>query len=389
MNRSTEQTTVNSAQDWLVEFPVLERIVFLNHAALSPLPARAARALLTYTEEAAQLGGAAWPRWNGRIKQARPRAAQFLGAGTDEVAFVQSTTHGLIVLAQSLPWRAGDNVISGEHEFPANIYPWQNLAERGVALRLVPERPDYRYSVDDYIARIDARTRLVAVSLVQYSTGYRMPVEQLAEVCRKRGIWICVDGIQGTGALPFNVKESGCDFFAAGGQKWMLGPEGIGLLYVDQERLGLFNDAMTGFAAREQPWDHDNITQKVVHAARRFETGGTNMAGIQALDGSLNLLMEVGAREVWRRIEEINAQLVEGLKKQKFEIISPRGEGERSGIVAFTKKGLDPEACMKKLGEEEIYLSARRGWLRVAPHFYTQPEQIERLLGALQRIGNS
>lgn len=370
--------------EWLEEFPILERIVFLNHAAVSPLPARAARALLTYAEEACQNGAVAWPRWAARAKQARQRAAQLLGSQPDEIAFVRSTTHGIMCIAQSLRWRPGDNVLIGEHEFPANVYPWKNLAERGVAVRTVPERPDHRFSVDDFAARIDAHTRLIAVSLVQYSTGYRMPVERLAELCRERGILLCIDGIQGVGAMPVDVKAIGCDFLAADGHKWMLGPEGAGYLYVNQERIGLFNESMTGWMTRVRSWDYEDTTQPVVNSAKRFEEGAYNMPGIQALDASVSLLLEVGPAEVFRRIEALNARLDEGLRKRGYEVVSPRGEGERSGILVFRREGLDPAECVKRLEEREIYVTARRGWVRVSPHFYNQPEQIDRLLAALK-----
>ena len=376
--------------DWAAEFPILKDLIFFNHAAVSPLPARAARALACYAEEAATLGGAAWPRWHGRLKQARAAAATLLGADLDEVAFAHNTTHGLLCVANSLPWRPGDNIVSAEHEFPADVHPWRNLAERGVALRRVPERPDYRFSIDDFIRAIDARTRLVAVSLVQYSTGYRMPVEALAEVCRARGILLCLDAIQGLGALPVRVRELGCDFLSADGHKWLLSPEGVGLLYVRKERLELFNQSMTGWTGRVRHWDYDDITLPPLPAAARFEEGAHNMAGIAALGASLALLIEVGMAEVWRRIEALSEQLAEGLAKLGCTIVSPRGALERSGILAFTREGLDPAALVKRLEtEERIYVTARRGWVRVSPHFYNQPEQIERFLSALVRLGGS
>lgn len=380
---SPENAAGIEAQEWLTEFPILENMVFLNHAAVSPLPTRAARALLAYTEEACQMGAAAWPRWSARQKQTRQRAAALLGADPDEIAFIHSTTYGLILLAQSLPWRPGDNVLVGEHEFPANVYPWKNLAPRGVALRTVPERSDRRFTVDDFAARIDARTRLIAVSLVQYSTGFRMPVEALAALCQQRGILLCVDGIQGAGAMPVDVRALGCDFLSADGHKWLLGPEGAGVLYIKKDRLGLLGDALTGWANRARPWDYGDTDQPLVHAARRFEDGAANMPGLLALGASLELFAEVGPAEVWRRIEALNAQLSEGLRRRGFEIISPRGEGERSGIVVCRKEGLDPAECVKRLEARGIHITARRGWLRISPHFYNHAGQIDQLLAEL------
>lgn len=375
----------SAALDWRHEFPVLDELVFLNHAAVAPLPARAAEALRTYADEACRMGGAAWPRWAGRLKQARHAAAALLGTTEEEIGFVHNTTHGLICLAQSLPWRPGDNIVSAEHEFPADVYPWRNLAERGVSLRAVPERPDRRFRVEDFLAWIDSRTRMVAISLVQYSTGFRMPVEALAQVCRERGILLCLDAIQAVGAMPTRPQELGCDFLVADGHKWLLSPEGAGILYVRKDRLSLFNDSMTGWTARVRPQDYDDTEQPVQESARRFEEGAVNVPGTLALGASLGLFLEVGIEEVWRRIRALTDQLVEGLNRLDCTVVSPRGEGEASGIVAFEPHKLDPMALVKQMEQEGIHVTARRGWVRVSPHFYNQPGQIERFLEVLGR----
>ncbi len=369
------------------EFPILERMVFFNHAAVAPLPWRAAEALRQYAGEAAELGATAWPAWAVRMREARRRAAALLGAGEDEVGFAHNTTHGLMCVAHSLPWRAGDNVVTAAGEFPANVHPWRNLAGRGVALRAVGRRAGLRFSADDFAAAIDARTRLVAVSLVQYDSGFRMPIEALAGICRERGVLLCVDAIQGLGALPVSVDALGCDFLVADGHKWLLGPEGAGLLYVPRERLELLGPEMTGWAGRVRPWDYADYEQPLKPTAERFEEGSPNMAGIAALGASLGLLLEVGIADVWRRIEALTALIEEGARRLGFEVASPRAEGERSGIVALGRAGLDVEAAARALGERGVVVVARGGWLRVSPHFYNTPAQVERFLGALAELG--
>lgn len=368
------------------EFPVLNERIFFNHSAVTPLPARAAHALRDYADEAARMGSAAVGGWVERIATIRRTAAGLLGADPSEIAFAHNTTHGLMCVANSMRWRPGDNIVTAEHEFPANVYVWRNLARLGVALRTVPERPDHRFRIDDFIDRIDRRTRLLAISLVQYATGYRMPVEALAQVCRERGIRLCVDAIQAVGALPVDVAELGCDFLSADGHKWMLGPEGAGLFYVGKDRFDELTDAMTGWLGRPRFQDFADTAQPAINEARRFEEGALNVAGILALGQSLALLREVGQAAIVGLIEERTARLEAGLKALGFEIVSPRADGERSGMIAAWKKDIDPYDLVARLKRQRCDLSARRGWLRFAPHFYTPLEQIDEVLERLDKL---
>lgn len=291
-------------------------------------------------------------------------------------------------MANSLPWRPGDNVLVAEHEFPANVHPWRNLASRGVACRTVPERDGGRFLIEDFIQRIDARTRLVAVSLVQYSTGFRMPVEELAQVCRERGILLCIDAIQALGAMPIDVAQLGCDFLTADGHKWLLAPEGFGILYVRKPLLDQMNDSMTGWVGRATPADYDHYDQPLVRAAKRFEEGSHCMSMAVAFEQSTALLLEVGLERIWNSIESLTDRLVDGIRELGFELISPRREGEKSGIVAFKLDGIDNKAWLRSLEEQNIFIASRRGWLRVSPHFYNQPDQIDALLDALKKLQN-
>lgn len=383
---TTESNSGGTRIDLAHEFPVLANVNFLNHAAVSPLPRRAAEIIKQFADEACDVGAMAWMQWAGRVKQARTRAAQLLGAGEDEIAFSHNTTHGLMCIANSLPWRPGDNILTAAGEFPANVHPWRNLAARGVAVRTIAERPDNSFSVDDFAAAIDSRTRLVAVSLVQYGTGCRIPVEALAELCRKHDILFCLDSIQATGAMPTRPAELGCDFMSADGHKWLMGTEGAGILYVKRERLELLDATMTGWIGRVRPFDFTDFDQPLAVAAARFEEGSHNAVGIAALGESIGLILEIGIENVWRRIEALTARIEEGARRLGFEIVSPRGEGLRSGIIAIARAGLDVDACARALAEKKISVAARRGWLRLSPHFYNTAEQIEEFIGAMGEI---
>lgn len=385
---TTEPIPARTPPDLAHEFPVLAQINFLNHAAVSPLPRRSAEIIKRFADEMMEVGAVVWPLWAARVKQARARTAQLLGAGEDEIAFAHNTTHGLMCIANSLPWRPGDNIVTAAGEFPANVHPWRNLSARGVAVRTVAERPDRSFSIDDFAAALDSRTRLIAISLVQYGTGCRMPVEAIAELCRKHSILYCLDSIQATGAMPTRPGELGCDFMAADGHKWLMGPEGAGILYVNRERLELLDHTMTGWIGRVRPFDFTDFDQPLLQAAARFEEGSHNIVGITALGESIGLILEMGIEEIWRRIEALTARIDEGARRLGLDVVSPRGDGLRSGIIAVAREGLDVDACARALNDKKISVAARRGWLRLSPHFYNTPEQIDEFFSAIDEIIN-
>lgn len=368
------------------EFPILAERNFLNHAAVAPIPRRAADALRAFADDASRLGGVGWQRWAGRLNAARQSAADLLAVPADEIGFVHNTTHGLLCVANSLPWRPGDNIVSASGEFPANVVAWRNLRGQGVALRSIAERPDRTFSIDDFAAAIDNRTRLVAVSLVQYATGFRMPIEALADLCRSRGVLLSLDAIQAVGALPTRIPDLGCDFLSADGHKWMLAPEGLGVLWVRPSLIDQLNESMTGWVGRVRYWDFDDFDQPLQPTARRFEDGSYNMAAAVALAESLALLNETGIDRVWSNIESLTARLCDGVARLGFAVRSPRADGQRSGIVILAREGFDAVAAAKALDARNIHVVPRRGGLRVSPHFYNTRDQIDAFLAALADI---
>jgi selenocysteine lyase/cysteine desulfurase len=368
------------------DFPVLDRCNFLNHAAVAPIPRRGAEALRTFAEEAQNEGAVAWPRWARQLKAGREQAAILLAVPADEIGFVHNTTHGLLCIANSLAWRPGDNLVTAAGEFPANVQAWRHLRHLGVEIRRIAERPDSSFAIDDFAAAIDARTRLVAVSLVQYGTGFRMPAEGLADLCRGRGALLCLDAIQAVGALPTRAADLGCDILVADGHKWMLGIEGHGILWMRPQLVEQMNECMTGWVGRVRFWDYDDYEQPPLPSARRFEDGSYNIAAAVALAESLALINETGIETVWSRIEALTARLREGAARIGWSVASPRGDGRRSGIVTLTRDGIDPVETVKALDAQQIHVAARRGRLRVSPHFYNTADQIDALIDALSGV---
>ena len=227
-------------------FPVTHRYAYLNHASSAALPTPVTEAINLYLADRSLKGSDALCTWDDQIEQVRGKCARFIGAHRDEITFTGSVSHGLNIVAAGLDWKPGDNVICAETEFPANVYPWMNLQRRGIEVRMAPAH-DNRILVEDIAGLIDSRTRLVAVSYVEFSSGYRNDLDSLAEVCHNRGVYLSVDGIQGLGALQFDVGRTPADFVATQAAKWMLGPIGAGFLYVRRERQAELEPVISGW----------------------------------------------------------------------------------------------------------------------------------------------
>jgi selenocysteine lyase/cysteine desulfurase len=377
------------ALDLAAEFPILGELAFLNHASVAPLSRRAADALRSYAEESerrAYVGGG----WSERVDEVKALAARLLGArGAHEIAFVPNTSTGLATVAKGLAWRPGDEVVVSAVEYPANRYPWQDLARFGVRLVEVPERSDGRIDADDVISAISGRTRIVSLSEVQYASGFRIALRPIADAVHRVGGHLCVDGIQSLGAMPVDVEALGADFFAADGHKWLLGPEGCGILYVRASLAPQLHPNVVGWMNMVDARNYGDYRFELLPDARRFEPGSYNLPGIFALGASLGLLLEVGPETVWRRIEALTAHLCARLASRGYRVLSPRGEGERSGIVGFAAPPPEfratpplPEIVLA-LERKGVVIALREGRLRASPHFYQGTEQIDRLLGAL------
>lgn len=372
------------AFDVRAEFPIKERYAFLNHASVAPIPASTQAAISEFARDAAEEGPVNYAAWLHAMSMARSAAGEMLNCDADDICFVKNTNHGLIIAANSINWKSGDNVVGLEHEFPANILPWKNLGYLGVEFRAVPEQRDYTYRLEEIAARIDDRTRLVAISWVEYSTGVRNDLSALSALCRERNVLFCVDAIQGLGALPIDIKKLHVDFLVADGHKWMLAPEGCGVLYVRRDLIPELNTSMAGWCGQKNPQDYDNTEQPYKPNARRFEEGSHNLLAIRALGTSMRLLLDAGAMVVETRIRTLTEQVISGARRKGYTVVTPEPWEMRSGIVSFHKPGQNPmEVAAQMLQEHRIVIAGRRGFLRVSPHFYNDEEEIDKLIAAL------
>lgn len=357
------------------EFPLSADILYLNHAAVAPWPRRTCDAVSRFAQENATRGAAGYADWIKVESRLRERLADLIGAPSPTgVALAKNTSEGLSIIAYGLDWEPGDNILGIAQEFPSNRIVWESLSRLGVEYRQL----DLYASTEpeaDLIALSDERTRLIAVSSVQYARGLRLDLERLGDLCRSRGILFCVDAIQSLGVLPFDLSRTKADFVVADGHKWMLGPEGMALLYVNPRLRPHLRLYQYGWHMVEHRGDYERTDWTPASDATRFECGSPNMLGVQALDASLSLLLEIGIEQIKSQVSERMALLVELIDRQGFELLSPREPERRAGILTFRVPGADNQALYPELMTRGVICAQRGGGIRFSPHFYT-PETV-------------
>jgi selenocysteine lyase/cysteine desulfurase len=364
------------------QMPVARRWAYLDHAAVSPLPGPTAESLAGWAQQASVDGSVHWLSWARQVEELRSLAAAMIGAAAEEIALVSNTTHGVNLVAEGYPWQAGDNVVIPADEFPTNQYPWLNLARRGVETRRVPTE-NGRLDLDRLAAACDARTRVVSVSWVSYSSGWRNDVAQVADLAHQCGALLFLDAIQGLGVFPLDVRVAGVDFLAADGHKWMLGPEGAGIFYCRREHLARLSPVGVGWSSVVGASDFNRIELLLKDTAARYEGGSQNMVGLLALKTSLDLLTRLTFPAISQRVVEITDLACRRLPEVGAVIRTPRDRGHESGIVSFEIPGRDPVALRRHCLERGVVVSCRAGRLRLSAHAYNNAGDIERLAESL------
>lgn len=361
------------------DFPITESFIYLNHAAVAPLARPAADAMRSLIADVERSGTESWPRWAEAYEGLRQGAARLTGAHRDEIAIVKNTSEGISFIAQGLGWRAGDRIVCFREEFPANSFPWLRLEPRGVTIEWL--------SIYDPLEKIEAAARgarLLAVSFVNYLSGHRMDLESLGEICRRHGVFFFVDAIQGLGAFPLDVERMRIDALSADGHKWLLGPEGCGILYVRRGRLDEIEPAEFGWTNAAQYADYASRDMTLRPDAGRYECGTLNTPGVFGLRASIDYLNALGLERVSGAISALTGRLIEGARELGYEIAGIGGAPHRSGIVSLRRNGEDARLLVARLRENGVIAAPRQGWARLAPHFYIAPAEIERVLALLR-----
>lgn len=360
------------------QFPVTDRLIYLNHAAVAPLPKRCAEAMQWLAQDGLEYGSLHYDKWLDTYEQLRVGAARLMGAQRNEIAIVKNTSEGIATVAMGMKWHPGDRVVAFREEFPSNYYPWLRLEEHRVSV-------DWLSVTDslDTINRACEGAKLLAISFVQYLSGLRVDLNAIGEICHRHGCFFFVDAIQGLGAFPLNVDTAHIDALAADGHKWMLGPEGCGILYVRKSRQDSIFPVEFGWTNVAGYHDYASRDMALRPDAGRYECGTLNTIGCFGLRASIDLLLEVGVERIAPAVQALTDQLAEGASKKGYQLLGDRTPENGAGIVTIHKPGIDSRQVVHELKERGIIAAPRQGWVRFSPHFYISPEDIDRVVGAL------
>ncbi len=375
-------------------FPRLEATAYLAHAAISPLSAPVCERVREVTEDYASGGMAGFVRWAPRLQQVRDNLAALISASANEIAIVSNTTQGVIDVAFGLPWCKGDRVVLFDGEFPANVTPWQQAAKTfALELRWVSLDPFHR-SVDEGLAALEGvlklGIRLVAVSAVQYKTGLRMPLAQMAALCHKYDAEIFVDAIQALGATPVDVTW-GIDYLSSGSHKHLMGAEGAGFLYVAERCAAAMKPRLAGWLGHQDPaaflisdvprLRYDNPLKQ---GAQAFEIGTSNVIGLAALGASLELLRQLGAPAIHAHVDAYLEGLEAGLVELGFHSHRAKAPALRSTLLSVTIPG---DVRLSKLAaalrDSGVVCNTPDGLMRFAPHWPNAHREVPLVLDAV------
>ncbi len=351
---------------WRGEFPVTQKLIYMNHAAVAPLPRRGAEAMQRMAQDALDYGALHYPDWMDAVDGVKRAAARLLNADPSEIATVKNTSEGIATVALGLDWRPGDKIVAFHEEFPANFYIWKKLEQwKGVRVEWLSCMAPL-----EEIDRAARGARLLSISFVQYLSGYRANLEAIGEICSRHGVLFFVDAIQGLGAFPIDVRKARIHALAADGHKWLLGPEGCGILYIQQDWQDAIEPVEFGWTNVAGWQDYASRDMTLRRDAGRYEPGTLNVIGCFGLRASLELLLEAGIDRIAPHVQLLGDLLAQWAQEKGYQILVPRTPETGSGIVSIRKDGIDSRWLWSRLRDSGIVAAPRQGWLRLSPHFY-------------------
>jgi len=364
-------------------FPVTQNYVYLNHAAVCPISLPVHTRIHEYTSDLLNHGLVHFREWGEAVKRVRMLAAQLINASTEEIAFVPNTSSGLAFVANGIDWRAGDNVVTADCEFPANLIPWKRVCrEFGVELRMARER-DGRLETEEILKLIDSRTRVVSLSFVEFASGFRNDVAAIGHYCRQRGVLFVVDAIQGLGALKLDVEACCIDALSADAHKFLLGPDGVSLFYISRPAMERIQPTVVGWMSVARPFDFDGPEQSYAPSAQRFEPGALNTAGVVGLGAAIELFLQTGTERIETYLIELGDYLCERLLEKGYQVVSSRRDGEKSAVICCRYERFSADHLYQILNGHRIITTPRLGRLRISPHFYNTRQDMDQLIASL------
>ena len=370
------------------EFPIVERGVYFDNATLGPPPLRHVRAVTNFLEQMAHQGlDDLFDISDGGVDQVRKKAASLLRCQPSHVLFARSTSHGISLVAEGLEWNEGDEVVLYELDHPAGVFPWLNLADRGVRVRFIKDRGRFGFDAADVLDNVGPRTRVVCVSMVNFGHGSRAPVEEIGSICREHGIWFVLDAVQAMGAIEVDAQRIGADIVVAHGYKFLLSGFGIGLCYCSERALAELKVRQVGWKSIETPFDLDRMLAFELEfppSAKRFEPSFQPLPQVFGMGATLDLFNEVGAGAIESQVLAVVRRLTAGLAAKGYEVVGPQAEEPRSPIVSVALRSDEERArVLQALRQTRTRCAVRESRVRLSPHFYNTEEEVDQLVACL------
>lgn len=360
-------------------FLVTDKCIYLNHASTGPLPLTAVKAIEQLNRRCSEQGSFDWTEEEKISNDTRALSAKMVNTTSEEICFVPNTSQGIIYAIGSILWEKEDNIILMKDAFPTNLYPFLYLLP-DVEKRYVTSI-ELNNNPNCILQQIDNKTKAIALDWVNFLNGIRIDITTIGQICKEKGIYFIIDGMQGLGAVKLDLKKIHVDFFSSAAPKWMLGPHGIGILYVNQNILGKLKPFNLGWLSANWVDFYDIFSPKPLKtSASRFEAGTKNYLGIVGLLESLKIFEEIGTENIESRILEITDHLLSKINEPGFEIITPKQRKKRAGIVSFRRKDKDSMELFMKLKQNRIICSLRENYIRISPHFYNTISELDRLI---------
>ena len=366
-------------------FPYLSNnIIYLNHAAVSPLSKKVVETVDKLVKQKSEEEIDDFKSMLKVFEDTKSELAYLINSTPDRIAFVDNTSNGLNLLAQSIKWKKGDRILLNDIEFPANVYPFLNLEKDGVEIDFVKSHKGI-VSAEDIIENVKPGTKLISVSQVQFLTGYRIDLQKLGSYCKEKGIIFCVDAIQGLGAVRLDVERDSIDYISCGTQKWLMGLQGLAFIYVSKDIQEKINQRYVGWQSVKSAWNLLDYNLNLRENADALQTGTLNTMGIYALNASLKLFKEFGYDDIEKTIIANSSYLIRALEKIEIRpILSNCGEENIAGIVSFNHE--NSQKIFESLNEKKIIAAVREGIVRIAPHFYNTKDEFDILINELKKL---
>lgn len=364
-------------------FPVVKKWIYFNNAVTSPLNLRASVAMNEAMEDMKVNGVVYYGTWIKIVEELRENLATLLNANKDNIAIIRNYIEGLGIVANGYNWKEGNNIILSDLEFEPLIYHWLGLASRGVEVKFAPSR-DEKIFIEDIIHGVNQQTRMIILSHVQYLNGYKITFPELAAFCKEKDILLVAEGSHSLGSLQFDVQKEAVDVLIASGNKWLLGPEGCGLLYLSHKAMEKLPSTTIGWRSADYDEDTTDYPIKFYESARKYEPSGLSILSVYGFNASIKFLLEIGIPQIENRIIELSTYLANKLREKNYELNSELTKERMSGIVGFHSKILTAKNICAKLMRHKVVVSEKRNHVRASVHFYNTEEEIDQFIKLLE-----